>query len=419
MNKKLIVAAVAASLAPVASQAEVTVYGRINNAVDLADLSADLNPDGTKATDTTDGTTNISSIASRFGFRGDTNLGNGLRAHGRYEFSVVADRENASNDSGGTSDLRIAKAGVSGAFGRVDIGQMWSAYNKTFGTFVSPTYTLGYYLYSAVGGGAFRASNTIQYTNTFGPLNLVFDVRLNGETESGTAPDTTAGSTDSSDVAEKLSGTGFGIGLTYPVLPNLTVAFAYDVESTTGEHATAKVLAQEITNAGDGIHHTVTSTAFGDAVDETRIGLSANYTNVLGYGINVSGGFQSFAVDGDIALSGTTSAADNTSGAAVPAGTTAEIADVTSLFLYVSGDISENTSWLAGYSSADNGREVGQYANEGESQVAATGDATQLTWGVYHNVGGGLRLYYEATSVSAESNNYDGERHLLGIRVDF
>ena len=107
-------------------------------------------------------------------------MGNGLTAHGKYEFSTTTDKEGA-----GINDTRVATAGLSGAFGRIDVGNQWSAYFDTFGTLVSPTYTLGYYLYSSVGGGPFRASNTIKYSNSFGPLYLELDVRLNESAESG------------------------------------------------------------------------------------------------------------------------------------------------------------------------------------------------------------------------------------------
>ena len=48
MNKKLIAAAVSAAVvAPVAAYGEVTVYGRINNAIDLNDISSKPTADGT------------------------------------------------------------------------------------------------------------------------------------------------------------------------------------------------------------------------------------------------------------------------------------------------------------------------------------------------------------------------------------
>ena len=81
MNKKLIAAAVSAAvIAPVAAQAESSFYARVNNAIDINDLSGD-------------GTTDVSGVSSRFGFKGNTDIGNGMTAHGRYEFSTSSDKE--------------------------------------------------------------------------------------------------------------------------------------------------------------------------------------------------------------------------------------------------------------------------------------------------------------------------------------
>ena len=146
MNKKLIAAAVSAAvMAPVASQADATVYGRINNAIDL------------KSPATGDGTTAISSISSRFGVKASSDIGNGLTAHGKYEFDVKTDKEQDSIGQGGVTDVRVATVGLSGSFGSVNIGNQWSAYFDTLGTLISPTYTLGYYIYSSIGGGPYRS----------------------------------------------------------------------------------------------------------------------------------------------------------------------------------------------------------------------------------------------------------------------
>ena len=83
MNKKLIAAAVSAAIvAPVAAYGEVQVYGRINNAIDLNDLA-----------DEGDSKTDVSTVSSRFGIKYNKEMGNGLSAHGRYEFSTTTDNE--------------------------------------------------------------------------------------------------------------------------------------------------------------------------------------------------------------------------------------------------------------------------------------------------------------------------------------
>ena len=205
MNKKLIAVAVSSALAvPVIAQAEgeVRVYGRINQAIDLKDPSGK------------DSDTDVSTVSSRFGIRYDNDLGNGLAVHGRYEFNVRADNET------GITDLRLGTVGISGAFGRFDVGNQWSAYFNTFGTLVSPTYTLGYYLYSSAGGGPFRASNTLKYSNTFGPVHFELDGRLNGSNENG----------GSGGTAEKLAGDGIGVGIKFAAGDYVTVGLAADYE---------------------------------------------------------------------------------------------------------------------------------------------------------------------------------------------
>ena len=105
MNKKLIAAAVSAAVvAPVAAYGDVTVYGRINNALDIDDISS--KPDA-------DGSTDISGVSSRFGIKYSQDMGNGLTASGQYEFSTSTDNE------GGINDGRVAPVGISGAFGSI------------------------------------------------------------------------------------------------------------------------------------------------------------------------------------------------------------------------------------------------------------------------------------------------------------
>ncbi len=372
MNKKLIAAAVSAAVvAPVAAYGEVQVYGRINNAIDLNDLA-----------DEGDSQTDVSSVSSRFGIKYNKEIGNGLSAHGRYEFSTNTDNER------GINDLRIGTVGVSGPFGRVDVGNQWSAYFDTFGTLISPTYTLGYYLYSSIGGGPFRGSNTIKYSNSFGPLYLELDLRLNEED-----------SPESSADAEKIRGDGIGLGVSWAVSDSITIAAAFDNED--GEDDDSNVT----------FDATGTNAAFGDDGDtdtrragEDRVGIAVKGT-FGGYWVSV--GWQNYEEDD---LDRVESDADgNGDFTATGDGVRAEIEgdEVDTVFIYGGGKFGENTSWMLGYSEAD---VDGDDAND---------DPEQLIWAVYHNLGGGLKLYYEAVDLDIEASGQDGARHLIGMRVDF
>lgn len=326
MNKKLIAVAVASTLAAPVVYADITPYGRINNAIDIKD-------DG-------DGNTvDVSGVSSRFGFKGSGDIGNGLTAIGQYEFSTTTDKELQN-----PTDLRIGYVGLSGGFGTVTIGQQWSAYFNSVGTYMSPTYSIGYYLYSSVTGGPFRSSNTIKYSNSFGPVSLQADVRLN---ESG----------EDNDVAEKLNGDGYGIGATFSLSENITLAAAFDKEEN-----------NDVVDA---------DTGFISPVDDHE--RAAIVGNVVFGPADVSLGYQNL---------------DDGSG------------DDTSLIqLYAGLNVGEKGRALFGYGQAD----VESNDTEPSSIFAA----------YYYNIGGGLKLYVEATSVDFEDGNDDFQQALLGMRIDF
>ncbi len=407
MNKKLIAAAVSAAVvAPVASHADVVLYGRINNAIDMNDIDD---------SDDADSTTNLSTVASRIGVRANAELNNGLSVHGHYEFSTTTDKEKANENadpddegSGGIEDVRVATVGVSGDFGRIDVGNQWSAYNKSFGTMVSPTYSLGYYLYSSVGGGLFRASNTIQYSNSFGPVTAYLDVRLND----GSDP-------EGGGTAEKANGDGFGLGLSFAVTDNISIAVAFDSEDEGTDDAGPATVAftDGQTTANDGIIF-ADGTTFEEsgsfAQDQDRMGVAAKGT-FGGFWVTV--GWQNHSYDDlDVAFTDLDLNDDGT----VEDGTVEfKGLDTDTLFVYGGGSFSEQTSWMLGYAKADDGVDGDEVQVRNGTVSTDTDDSTQAILGVYHNVGGGLRLYYEGVSLDSENNTWDGARHLLGMRVDF
>ena len=463
MNKKLIVAAVSAAvMAPVAAHAESSFYARVNNAIDINDLSGD-------------GTTDISGVASRFGFKGSADVGNGMTVHGRYEFSTTSDKEGT-----GVGDTRIATAGLSGGFGRIDVGNQWSSYFNTFGTLISPTYSLGYYLYSSVGGGPYRSSNTIKYSNTFGPLYAELDVRLNDSGESG-------------DVAEKIRGDGIGLGLSFSVTDNITIAAAFDNEEGADIDAfgfgdlgaeakvtynkakvaigatrfadRAAVVTYLQTKADDLIDAEVAEgslkDAVGSVVQDARDAVLHDINSSYDVAVEAASGADEAAKLTAVLADVNKAAADaelaelDAKNKFKNAGSEDDVdrvgiaikatfgdfwgslghqsqekgdAEVETTFAWVGGSLGEKTSWLVGYAVADDAVDSVTYApgvrtagTDGPKlpvlPVEGNDDSTQLTWGVYHNMGGGIKLYYEAISLDSGSN--DGDRHLLGMRVDF
>lgn len=217
LKKSAVSLAVASALAaPMAMADGVSLYGRINNALDYRDID---NP-----APNVDADFDLRNVSSRLGVRASADLGNGLTAHGRYEFSTFTDREGQNGGgNGGINDTRIGTVGLSGGFGRIDAGNQWSAFYNTVGTHLSPTYTLGYFLYSSVIGGPFRASNTIKYSNSAGPVSFEIDTRF--AREGGTNNTEKLGQDQGEDFLD-----GFGIGGSWAITPMFKIAAAYDSE---------------------------------------------------------------------------------------------------------------------------------------------------------------------------------------------
>ena len=270
MNKKLLALAVSAAvMAPVAAQADVTVYGRINNALDF------------NSTDGAESKTDISNVSSRFGIKASSDLGNGMTASARYEFATVTDKELPN-----PADLRIGTVGISGGFGSITVGNQWSAFYDIVGTHIDPTYTVGYYMYSSFAGGPYRASNTIKYSNSFGPVYLELDVRVN-DSDEGTA------------VAEKINGNGMGLGVSFAATDNLTIAAAFDAEDGSDTDATSDTdrtgLAAKWASGGwyAIVGWQETDIDGGDTVDNASIYVGSN----IGDATNLMVGYQSASSD--------------------------------------------------------------------------------------------------------------------------
>ena len=388
-----------------------TVYGRINNAIQFSD------PGGSA-----DSTTDVSGIASRFGVKASSDLGNGLTAHGRYEFSTTTDKE-----GGGIDDTRIATVGISGGFGRVDVGNQWSSFYNTVGTDMDPTYWVA----GISGSTPYRSSNTIKYSNSVGPLSLQADLRLNGKAEGA-------------DSAEGLRGDGGGIGLRVAVTDSFTLAAAYDTEDQSDEMMTTAAVyggysvgldADELEvlgldsddlpdatpdNTNDALY-CVTEAQARDKVAKLAAHNTAENTN---HDASVT----AIAVANGLPGRCMVSAASTTKGAEtdrigisahmsmgqfwgklgwtskeVTQGGMSKDTDYTQLWLGTS--LSDSTSAMVGY---------------GKSETdGSTAEPDALTLGLYHNMGGGLRLWYEGKSSDADDGSDKSTDHYVGIRYDF
>ena len=153
----------------------------------------------------TEGTADVgvNSYASRFGAQGETDLGNGLKGWGRYEWDVDFD------DPGDGFKLRHRVVGVKGDFGNVYLGQTeHTFYNLIILPFDTPWWSSGY---NMVRYGA-RTDKAV----TFETSLQSFDFSITGyfiEDDDEEAPDTVE------------VGGSFGIG-------EMTLAFALDSSET-------------------------------------------------------------------------------------------------------------------------------------------------------------------------------------------
>ena len=165
MNKTLIAAAVSVALmAPVAAQAEedeksVTVYGRIHNGIAIND------------TDGADSKTDLNGAGGRFGIKASSDLGNGLTVSAHYEFGTITDKNGV-----GVDKTRVGTVGLSGGFGSIKLGNQWGAYYNNVWR-LDPTYTSPGILYYD-NSGPTRTANTIAYSNSFGPVSIQLDSRI-------------------------------------------------------------------------------------------------------------------------------------------------------------------------------------------------------------------------------------------------
>jgi predicted porin len=214
MNKKLIALAVASSLAaPAAVMAETTIYGRVNMSI----VSYD---------DGTDSAMNIASNASRIGFKGSEDLGDGLSAIYKIEQQVNLD---GGSQPGWNS--RNSYGGLKGGFGQIILGQHDTPFKDVrskldyFGDDVGDYRNLtrpGNQ--NGSGGNAWdeRWKNIIMYTTPKLPADGVIKVMYSTNTNDGTASGTTAN-----------DNSAYSIGANFKAGP-VGIMLAYQSQGTTG-----------------------------------------------------------------------------------------------------------------------------------------------------------------------------------------
>ncbi len=205
--------AVAGTVAtPMAAQADLYASARVGiENVDFGDVS-DLN---------------VSSFASRFGVRSETDLGNGMTGFGRYEWDV--DMQNTTTSSvpyagapasvGGGSGVSVRHryVGIKGDAGSLTLGQTYHTYyNLVYGPTDSPWWGSGY-AYPSPG----RTDNGVTWAGGAGMVNYSVTAHFFGDGEEE-SPDVTevAVSFGIGDMTLGIGGRSFEDYFDNPATPN-------------------------------------------------------------------------------------------------------------------------------------------------------------------------------------------------------
>jgi len=300
-----VTAAVAAAvMIPPGAQAEseLTVYGHVHNA--LVSKSYEQ-PD-------VDSTTDIDSLGSRFGFKANSDLGNGLTGIAHLEIQVAADQ------STGNNTTRLGYVGMSGGFGTVTVGSQNAAFKGSLHMDQS--------IWEGGIGGTTgsRHSNTIKYANSVGPLSLQIDLKAN----------------DSDTSIQGPKGNGGAIGLKAALTDGIELGLAAEMNEDAG-------------------------------MDNDWIGVSGKVTIGQFFG----------------ALGWTNNETTHANGK------TDKDVDYTQLWL--GANVAPNTSVHFGYGQEDDG-------------VDNSPTPSATTFGVFHNLGGGLAVWYEG-----QVNDDDDDKSLM------
>jgi len=222
MKKSLLALAVLGAFAGAASaQSSVTIYG-------IADVGFTSVDQGAPA-GRVNGINSGNQSASRIGFKGTEDLGGGLAANFQLEATIAADTGAAfqagTGNSGGFN--RIATVGLSGAFGKVDLGRQTSAIKDAydqidpFGDGGSIGAISNIFFNGTLNSDLGRISNSVKYsTNSYSGFKATAAYGFGEQTG-----DTGANS-------------NYGIGLGYANGP-LNVQFAYHHQDASTQASTA------------------------------------------------------------------------------------------------------------------------------------------------------------------------------------
>lgn len=174
MKKSMIAVAVTGALAiPGAVMAQPTVYGKVNLGLLSANDDVNVNASGDA---NASGEISMVDGASRLGFMGDEDLGNGLAVAYRYELGVDATNMNLADNN------RLSWVALDGDFGQVKAGRMWVGfYNHVGGTADLGDVIAAAPAYYSLGTAVSRVGRTIEYTGGAGAFEFTVGGVFEGE----------------------------------------------------------------------------------------------------------------------------------------------------------------------------------------------------------------------------------------------
>ena len=231
MKKSLIALAVLAASGAAMAQSSVTLYGIAD--VWLGSVKTEANNASERVTQLTSGGVN----SSRWGLKGSEDLGGGLKANFQFEQGITLDDGKTKGDGFN----RQAWVGLSGGFGDVAVGKVWTAYDDVNGAS------------NAVFDSALSATNDVFVSSSYedNPANGIrytsptisgFTAALSYSLDEEVAPATNAALTaaiaagDRDLISEALGAYGMAatsISLSYAAGP-LAVQFGYQDQSLNG-----------------------------------------------------------------------------------------------------------------------------------------------------------------------------------------
>ena len=119
----------------------------------------------------------MKSFGSRWGVKGSNEVAEGLVANYRYEESLnLATASLADGD-------RLSSVGLSGGFGTLSIGRIWSASFNSVGALLDPTVFYG------DAQTSYRIGNAVSYSNSAGAATVQVDLVMDGGNSSKSGVD--------------------------------------------------------------------------------------------------------------------------------------------------------------------------------------------------------------------------------------